>query len=910
MRRKLAYILLSSALIFAGAATIGSAITSMDTDLTYGAGRELVFKISEHGTTYNGVDPDNYIQDDGYQAVDAVSEEMERRLETWGVNSTVIKEGYNTIKVQIRAQDADEVEYNYITRYLAHSGENITVAAGSTDEEIVSGAPSYDVFTENRLIEGNTADIRYVNDIPVVTVEVNDEAAGADGPLAELINYCQENTVAPDSSTGEEGSDCYLVLWANRQEGDNFAEASDSENENYDPNMSSRLLFGENAASAWYDDSDDDLDYTRLQLVPNSSAIESGQFDESRAGAAYKAAFFYMNMLNASSYADIVGEGVGYDVTYAYYSDIAPTSEPLITAGDWHLSPTLGWTAIASLISLAVGIVVLACFYRLGALGITANVGVTLLSTMLLYAYFSSQFGIGTLVGLILVALIAAFGGVVYFAKIKEQLYEGRTLKKSHHEAMKKTFWPVFDASIIAILIGVCVYSLVPGAVGQLGLILVLGGFFSGVTNLLILRLEGWLLANDAASENKLDKIYGCDLSKIPNLLKEEKPSYFGPYATTNFAKHKKWIGGLFGALMCASIVGIATFNSLSGTPYNYGNAYDDATSLNIEYRVESGTEETLLLASVSQLQDDFLPLIEHSNDEGETYLPLATDDYSDVIFEEGNVFDSYSRIVYDVYYFEVPLINLMNEGYYRVNGNEYTSLSDALEAASVYYAGDRLDAEVSFVDIEPGLPTLESVWLGYGIGLLSAAVYFLIRFRLSRGIVANVLIAGSSLLPLAFFSLTRIPVTPIVSLGAIAIGVLGFLFCAYILDKARSLAKDSREKDKRNLEFQATCLTRSVSEGAGDIIIFALLSFFSWAFFFGIGPEAWRMTYLGILVGSLFLLLFILVLLAPLSNFLAIHFQKLENLLRHERKKTSGDDVKKKKGSEPEEAIFIGIND
>ena len=78
MLRKLGYILTSSLLIIGSLATMGNAISMMDTDVSYGNSKALYFKISKKDTTYKGVDPANYIQQtEGYDAVSEVAEEME-----------------------------------------------------------------------------------------------------------------------------------------------------------------------------------------------------------------------------------------------------------------------------------------------------------------------------------------------------------------------------------------------------------------------------------------------------------------------------------------------------------------------------------------------------------------------------------------------------------------------------------------------------------------------------------------------------------------------------------------------------------------------------------------------------------------------------------------------------------------
>jgi ABC-type iron transport system FetAB permease component len=76
--------------------------------------------------------------------------------------------------------------------------------------------------------------------------------------------------------------------------------------------------------------------------------------------------------------------------------------------------------------------------------------------------YFSTQFGIGALMGLSLVASRRASAGSITSRKIKEELYAGRMPKKAHQEAIKKALWPTIDSGIVSIVIGLCVYGLFP----------------------------------------------------------------------------------------------------------------------------------------------------------------------------------------------------------------------------------------------------------------------------------------------------------------------------------------------------------------------------------------------------------------------------------------------------------------
>jgi hypothetical protein len=890
----------------------------LDTDVTYGYGKELYFKISEYSdAVYNGTNVNNYIDGDKYgtTAVDAVATEMEYRLKAWDANGTVSKIGYDTIKVSIRAQKADATEYQYLENYLPFSGQDLTVTAGCSDESIQKKADDAylgDKYTDNAMFKDQTASITYVNNIPVVTIAVN--YPGKDNEMDKLISFCKSNTVAADSTKSTTATNCYLVIWANRQSTDNYADASTSSSKDYDSNMSKRLIFGENASNAWYDDKNDDNDYKRLQLVPNSEALTENGYDSSKADAAYKAAKYYVNLLNAKSYHSILGEN-GVDVSFSYANDISASVEELVSAGDWHLSPAFNMTMIASLVVLAFAAVILALYYRLGAVAILSNVAVSIVGTMLLMVYFSTQFGLGALVGLLLAALSTGFGGVYYFAKMKEELYAGRMPKKAHQEAIKKALWPTIDSGIVSIVIGLCVYGLLPDVIGKLGLALVFGGAIGAVSNILLLRLEGWLLANDNTVETQLGRSYGVDESKLIDPLKEEKQTYFGPYADKDFQKGKKPVLIAAALIAIASIAGVSVFSALNGTAYNYATTYSDSTAITLEYWTQKGTNANKLVTT-TQVKQDFLKKYALTVDGKTTTLDTFA---GDIVSSTGEIYDSDTKITYTVYYYEVPLttaLDVKSEAY-DISSSfgsitvTYPTLRGALADGASNFDSS-LHATADVVSVKEGTPTLGNVYLSVGISLISLLVYFAIRYKPSRALSAT-LVAGTSGLAVAgFFALSRLAVTPLVSIGIIATTVLAYILSIFLYSKEKELTHESRERDKSTLDFKAKMLLDANRQAAGDLVLYSLIASVAFIIFAGILPSIWRLDSLGALLGFVIALVLVLSIMAPI----ALELDKLLSQIHlsfkpiHKDTPNNFGGPTRKKGAEPEEAIFIGIND
>ncbi len=906
MLRKLGYILTSSLLLIGSVATMGKAISMMDTDVSYGNSKSLYFKISKQGTTYKGVDASNYLsQTDGYDPIDSIAEEMENRLENWDINAEVDKEGYNTIKVTVRTSSNDDTEYKYLEDYLSFSGQDITIGAGAPTEEIQKNAPSHVSYRNNNMFEGNEAAIEYVNNVPVVTIKVNQ--TGENGELNQLVKFCSENSTEANEESSTEASYCYVVLWNHYQEGDNYLAATNTSSSDYDPNMAKRLIFGEGSSNAWYvDTANENNNYTKFQLIPNSDAISNGNFDSSKAGAAYKAALYYCSILNASKY--------DYDVTFDYATNVTPSVDSLISAQEWHLNVNFGPTMIAIISAVAIAAIILSLFFHLGALGIMTNTLLSIEFGILIFSYFSAQFGVGALVGFILGGLVTIFGGSYYYAKLKEELYKGRSLKKADSEAAKKSLWPLLDAAIVAIVAGLCIYGFIPGTVGKMGLSLIWTAAFGTVLNLLLGRLLGWMLANDSDTEKTISKTYFVDENKIPDLLKEEKQTYFGPYGKKNFAKHKHVWEICAGVLTLASIVGVSVFGSMKTDTLNYSGAYENTTSIAIEYRVDSNSQATKTMATLDDARDGLLNLVEYN---GKTLYEYVL---GDIVLEKTTISinDDSEINKYDVYHFDIALNTYFDEQTrykFTVNGTEEEEyLSVALEDAISNNANaDDIVVTANKVVYQAGSPDLGTIYISLSVAAASLLVYYWIRFRLSRSLSATIFALANSVIITGFYALSRISVTPTAGIAIISAFLLTEILALYLFNKEKELVKDSREKNKESLSFRNASLMNANSQSAGDIIIFSLAGLGMFLPFIGIAPSIYRTMFLGVGISVLLALAVILTITSSSSVFASDALTRARKSVRdswNNRPRSEKAKATKKKSSEPEEATFIGIND
>lgn len=909
MRRLVAYSLLASSIIIGAAASFTPTLTSMDTDISYGYGRDLVFKISPHSEeNYNGIDPadpDAYVADDNYTAVNLVAEEMANRLEHWGVSDyTLTKEGYDTIRVQLRTENNSDTEYEYLEYYLPFSGGSISVDASMDREDDYAYDTAWaDMFT------GQTASIEYINNgtIPVVVIPVN--YTGEDGALGQLVEYCQSKHVDADTSASIEEQNCYVVLWSHKQETDFFDVASSS-GDDADANVAHRFLGASNAGNVWFEESNEDDNYTRFQYIPSTAAINNaGEFDDDQALAAYKGAFFYMSLFNASDYADL---GIGYDVTFAFSTAATPLVEPLIEHS-FSLYPAMSNTLIASLVALAIVVLVLALFYRMGSLALIASIGVSLIGTMLFIAYFHAQLGAGMILGLALVVLLSLFGGVYYFAKLKDEIYKGRNLKKAHQEAAKKAFWPTIDAGILYVGIGLCVYFLIPAQGAMAGLAMVIGGLVATLTSLLLTRVLMWIYSGDGDAATHMAGQLAIDKSKVPDLLKEEKQSYFGLFAKSNFMKPYKGVGLAALVLLIGSIATLATFSTLNdGTPFNNDGDVSNSIAY-ITYRTMEGSTNDSLngIDDIDNGRDGLLNIVYEDETELASLATSISMQTTSVTLTNASVEDGDYDVINFMVDFEKVYDPNVDYNFRVLNGGlyeEYTNLEDALTRALEIKNVEEtsFDVSVKGVTSENLAPVFSDVALGLGISIVVMAIYLSVRFRPSRGLSVSLLSGSSAFIALGLLSASRLVAAPIAAVGAVAVLGVSVLLALFLLGKEREIAFESHERDKSTLEFRAQTLLSANSQGAGEFIIYGIIAAYIFVCFLAFGASSFSLLNAVALVGILISMAIILILITPCSLFLAKQFSKIHLDLSWKKKKATTS----RKTSEPEEAVFIGIND
>ncbi|MBP5216865.1 MAG: hypothetical protein J6038_03420, partial [Bacilli bacterium] len=527
-------------------------------------------------------------------------------------------------------------------------------------------------------------------------------------------------------------------------------------------------------------------------------------------------------------------------------------------------------------------------------------------------------------------------------------------------EAAKKAIWPTVDASVLSIIIGLFLYLLAGDLVAKMGVMLVIGGFVSVLMNLILYRLLVWMITSDNNMQSDFPKLLGVKKDKLPDMLKEEKQTYFGPLAERDFTKAKKVVSIASAVLILAGIGTMVGFGVANGTVYNeaslnenqsglyleartnaktQGAAYQNdsaITSLDVIYQSSTYEADGKTIANTPSNARAAKSLLRNISYEGKTFADLYGSEeeifaamkmaeYPLRVYDTTGAIgiDMSNTLVYDWYYFTVKLpVYFSDQGYEsdvftvkHQDGNiaAYNDVNAAIEDLVEEYLdvdGNVVLYSVKNVEAAESLPSLSGVALGVGIGIAVSTVYMMLRYRFSRGLASGCASLVASYIALAFFVMTRIPVAPVVAVGSAGVALLAFLASLYILGKEKDIIKESREKEKGSYEFRLECLNKANSYSAGEVVLFLLLGAYVAIIFFGFGPAAFNAPYLNLLLGCFFSLALVLVLLTPASGLVAKLLSKIHIKLPQRKKRTGHLQEKKSRSAEPEEATFIGIND
>ena len=897
MRRLWSHIALAATSLLMVGATFSAIVTSnkFNSNIEFESGKEMVFRINNKDATDGKPDFDTEITDEN--AVKEIARIMESRLETSNVTRYKVEtQGKDTLKVSF-VQDTDR-QYEIIKNYLTFDA---TLALSNSKETVA--------YAEEFLNTSKKAYLETTNGYPTIVIPINPDDESFKAVYEEAKEMADNNTGEVEhkheSEDGEEEGEverhAYLYLWYNYvKDYYSYSKIDENNTDEYDENIASKILMTFDAADPFYDDNHDAL---KAYINPNSSDDATVTADALQ--TAYENGRYYINLLNADK--------LDYYVTFLFSAKADVWVESLLNLGE---KETLAWsrTFIATICAIVVCSLLLVYFYRLGALSVATTSIVSTFFGLLFVVLLGAEFNIAGIVGLISLGFASIVSGVIYLNKFKDECYRGRSLKKANSEAAKKALLPTIDVHVALVIIGVLSYILGSAIMKSFAVATVLGGLVSLLLNIGGLRGLMWLVTNEQGLANRYD-LFDIDKEQVPNALEEEKQKYYGANADKDFTKHKKPIAIVAAALFLASLTGMIVFGAKSNGSEVYGTTSKVANSqLYVEYSSVIENDTNLSLETKARLDD----LIEHTtiklDGKTDTKLNDAIDDVETYTYSARS--ENTNSGLITTYY-----------AYYRLNFKSALSGTEEVtyegkdpEAANVFFSDQgqaindlHFNTNVKFElkdtqRVSADQPEFKSIILATAIAGASIAVYLLLRYRLSRGLASLGIAVLSVGISAGLFALLHfLPATSYASVALPFIALFSFAIGILYMNKEREMVLEDRSRDN-SVENRNQMMIKAIGISSTPITIAFIFALYLGVNFFGFMFTSVSYVFLLMILGVSIATVLTLTLMGPCAQILFKWFSKI-NLPKPERKKKKAP-VRVKKSAEPEEAIFIGIND
>lgn len=896
MRRLWAYIVSALTAIVLVCTSFIGVMSNINSNMEYSDGETITFRVSNKNPESDAISD--------YTAVDNIAKKMEERLDNAKITSYTIKTvGYDTIKVSLGENNS--ITYNEIKTYLSFNG-NLGLTYGDRDR----------ATSDEFLNRDAQAYISSYNSYPAVVLPVIQERVEQMLELARTDMSNDDHTNAEETTSQNESGESetsykyYLYLWYDYDEDKCSFEAATDTSNKYNSRLMMKFEVSSDDEQQFFPGSKKDKLFSLLNLDRNGDGVAS--IEEKT--QAYNSARFFVNLINS-------GE-LDYKVVALFSEKTVATTENLVSFGQIKWSRTL-FVAVLTFVLLTC---LLALFYRWAALAMTT---ITLASSflgLLTTIWFSAEFSIYGVIAIVCLALVSIVSGVIYQAKLRDECYKGRTLKKANSEASKKSLLPIIDVHVALIILGVFSFIFGGATLRTFALITVIGGLISLVLNTLILKGMMWLLTNNVSFTGKYHVI-GVDEDKVPNLLNEEKQKFFGRYESKDFSKHRKSVGIIFGLLSVACITCAAVFGAM-----NNGNGFNTKfAAQNSEVYFETTTDDSAL--KETSITDILNNLYTYTEDEIENnswnvaqldenrkslgdnldYIYVPKTNYQEINDEDGNIVVTYYEYVAKL---KISLTDDVKGFYFDKNDqsmntfieNETDTINDVLSRVlEKMNIDDKASASLKSNSIYgKNYLNIGAMALAAGVSIAVTGLYIMLRYRLSKGLAFITLTTASTGIAIGLLSMTRVIVLSTVLAAVPVVCLLTASLIIMIMSKDKELIIEDKTHDN-SVENRYSLSNKAVSLTASSVLFvvgcFAIIT----SAMFGFGPEvtAWPFA-LSFFVGG-FATIIVLVLYASTVK---MYYKLFKNVhFKSKKKKNKGKNISKK-SAEPEEAVFIGIND
>lgn len=268
------------------------------------------------------------------------------------------------------------------------------------------------------------------------------------------------------------------------------------------------------------------------------------------------------------------------------------------TVGASFGDDTLQKTLIAGVIGVVlIGVILIAIYHFAGFVSTISM----LLYTFLVFLVFWLVGGVLTLPGI--AALVLGIGmsvdsNVITFARIKEELYKGKSLPLAFKEGVKCSFSAILDSNLTTLIVAIIMFIFGESSIKGFATMLIITVIVTMFTMVFLTRILLNLFVKTDYFNDKTKLFIGVKKEDIPNVSKNEKVKKV-PFAKVDFLKNRKLFAGVSVIIILVGAVTIGFCGLNLGIDYRAGSDITIATDKNLTKKQINGDLSELKLKSL-----------------------------------------------------------------------------------------------------------------------------------------------------------------------------------------------------------------------------------------------------------------------------------------------------------------------
>lgn len=417
------------------------------------------------------------------------------------------------------------------------------------------------------------------------------------------------------------------------------------------------------------------------------------------------------------------------------------------TVGASFGDATLTKTLVAGIIGIALIIILLLVVYHFA--GLISSIAM-LLYTFLVFFVFWLIGGVLTLPGIAALVLgigMAVDANVITFARIKDELYKGKSLQKAFKDGTKTSLRAILDSNLTTLLVAIIMFKFGESSVKGFATVLIITVMVTMFTMVFITRILLNIFVKTKFFDDKLKLFINVDKKDIPDVSKNEEVKKI-PFKNVNFLKHTKFFAALSGIIIIIGAVLMFTRG------FNLSIDYKAGSDITVE------TNEKVTKSDINKAMKDLdLNLVDYTKGDSE---------------------------------FVINVDNVLN--------------AKKIEEVNKYFENKYSDAKVNIGVVSNVVKKelTKNAIISVLFAILGIIIYMSIRFKFSYAISAVIALIHDVLMIFALFSIFHIEIS--VMFIAAVLAIIGYSINDTIVSFDRIRENINKDKKYTKDELKEVC--------------------------------------------------------------------------------------------------------